>query len=391
MNVHLIPNMKPTVVKHCRGCLVLLLACTCALSSGTGWAQQRGAGTGTATRSRSSTSGSYPTSTEAGQATVSYDPETRKLIVVTDDETAQNISQVVSNLDRPAPQVLIKVVFLEVTYTKGIDLGVDGSFQKNMGNNTTGTVGQAFSGLSGLSGIPSTAGGLYSLAGTDYTVTLHALALAGKLEVLSRPSILARNNQQATITVGQSVPLITGTTYTQYGQPINSISYTSVGIILQVTPFITSDGLVEMVVSPQISNLSDQTVNISTGTNAVGAPVINTRSADTVVVTPDGQTVVIGGLMQKLKTETISKIPVLGDIPLLGAAFRRKVSSDAKTELLIFLTPRIVKYPRELAALSAQERANTQIAPKAFPESELNRYLDTLPEKGSVPAQKTGK
>jgi type II secretion system protein D len=384
--------MKRTFPNRSGG-LALLLACAWALIyPGSAWAQQRGGGAGTTSRARtSSTSGSYPTSTEAGQATVSYDPETRKLIVVTDDETAQNISQVVSNLDRPAPQVLIKVVFLEVTYTKGLDLGVEGSFQKNMGNNTTGSVSQAFSALPGLTGIPGTQGGLYSLAGSDYNVMIHAMAQAGKLEVLSRPSILARNNQQATITVGQSVPLITGTTYTQYGQPINSISYTSVGIILQVTPFITSDGLVEMVVSPQISNLSDQTVNISTGTNAVGAPVINTRSADTVVVTPDGETVVIGGLMQKLKTETVSKIPFLGDLPILGPAFRRKVSSDAKTELLIFLTPRIVKYPRELVAMAARERANTQIAPKAFPESELNRYLDTLPEKGSVPSGKSPK
>jgi type II secretion system protein D len=379
--------MNLTLLQRPSRWLGLLLVLASAASLEVARAQQRGATANRATTRSSSTSGNYPGSTEAGQATVSYDPETRKLIVVTDDETAQNISQVVSNLDRPAPQVLIKVVFLEVTYSKGIDIGVDGSFQKNMGNSTTGSVGQAFSALSGLTGIPGTQGGIYSLAGQDYTVTLHAMAQAGKLEVLSRPSILARNNQQATITVGQSVPLITGTTYTQYGQPINSISYTSVGIILQVTPFITSDGLVEMVVSPQISNLSDQTVNISTGTNAVGAPVINTRSADTVVVTPDGETVVIGGLMQKLKTETISKIPFLGDIPLLGAAFRRKVSTDAKTELMIFLTPRIVKYPRELAALGAKERANMQIVPKAFPESELNRYLDTLPEKGKVPPQ----
>jgi len=391
MNLRLTPPMNPTVLNRYSRELLLLLACAWSMSIEVAWAQQRGTGASTTSRARSSSSATYPTSTEAGQATVSYDPETRKLIVVTDDETAQNISQVVSNLDRPAPQVLIKVVFLEVTYTKGLDLGVDGSFQKDMGNNTTGSVSQAFSALSGLAGIPGTQGGLYSLAGTDYTVTLHAMAQAGKLEVLSRPSILARNNQQATITVGQSVPLITGTTYTQFGQPINSISYTSVGIILQVTPFITSDGLVEMVVSPQISNLSDQTVNISTGTNAVGAPVINTRSADTVVITPDGQTVVIGGLMQKLKTESISKIPFLGDLPLLGAAFRRKVSSDAKTELMIFLTPHIVRYPRELVALGAKERANMQITPKAFPESELNRYLDTLPEKGSLPPEKTRK
>ena len=220
------------------------------------------------------------------------------------------------------------------------------------------------------------------------------MAQAGKLEVLSRPTILARNNQQAVITVGQEVPLVSNVSFTQYGQPINSYDYQSVGIILRVTPFITSDGMVEMVVAPEISNLSDQTVSVI-GTNGLassgGMPIINTRSADTVVVTPDGQTVVIGGLMQKIKTETISKIPVLGDIPLLGAAFRRKVSNDVKTELLIFLTPQIVEYPRQLAALTAQERANLRVAPKAFPDAELNRYLDTLPEKDSLPPEKRRK
>jgi len=385
--------MKHTVVnRYWRG-LSLLLACGCALSTQLTWAQQQIQRSTTRARSSSTSSGNYPSSTEAGQATVSYDPETRKLIVITDDETALNISQVVSNLNRPAPQVLIKVVFLEVTYSKGLDLGVDGSFTKDTGNGTSASVLQAFSGMSGLKGVPASQGGLYSLAGTDYTVTLHAMAQAGKLEVLSRPTILARNNQQATITVGQRVPLVSGVTYSQFGQPIDSYEYRDVGIILRVTPFITSDGMVEMVVAPEISNVSDQTVSI-TGTNAnavasAGMPVINTRSADTVVLTPDGQTVVIGGLMQKQRTETINKIPVLGDIPLLGAVFRRKVSSDTKTELMIFLTPQIVQYPRQLAALTAQERANLQVAPKAFPDSELNRYLDTLPEKDSLPPKKS--
>ena len=386
--------MKHTVVNRCWRGLSLLLACGCALSTQLTWAQQQIQRSTTRARSSSTSSGNYPSSTEAGQATVSYDPETRKLIVITDDETALNISQVVSNLNRPAPQVLIKVVFLEVTYSKGLDLGVDGSFTKDTGNGTSASVLQAFSGMSGLSGVPGSQGGLYSLAGTDYTVTLHAMAQAGKLEVLSRPTILARNNQQAVITVGQQVPLITGVSYTQFGQPINSYSYQDVGIILRVTPFITSDGMVEMVVAPEISNVADQTVSISAGTNGVGGaglPIINTRSADTVVVTPDGQTVVIGGLMQKLKTETISKIPLLGDIPLLGALFRRKVSNDTKTELLIFLTPQIVQYPRQMAAITAQERANLEIAPKEVSESELNRYLDTLPEKDSLPPKKTRK
>ncbi|MCS7090228.1 MAG: hypothetical protein RMN51_03615 [Verrucomicrobiota bacterium] len=323
--------------------------------------------------------GSYPSPTSVGEALVTSDPQSRRLIVVTDDETAQAISQVVSNLDRPKPQVLIKVTFLEATYRDGLDFGIAGSRNRNIGRNTTMTVEQAFRALTGG---PTSGAFNFGLLGSDWEVTLRAIAENGKLEVLSRPTILARNNQQATIVVGQQVPLITATRYDNFGNQINSITYENVGIILRVTPFITSDDMVEMIISPEISALSEQSVAIASGTNAAAAaPVINIRSADTVVVTPNGHTVVIGGLMQKSKMATQSKVPILGDIPLLGNAFKRRVESDAKTELLIFLTPYIIKYPENLAAVSDQERTGAEILPKAFNEPELFRFLDSLPVK----------
>ena len=99
------------------------------------------------------------------------------------------------------------------------------------------------------------------------------------------------------------------------------------------------------------------------------------------VVTPDAQTVIIGGLMQNQKTEAESKIPVLGDIPGLGLLFKRKVKSNTKTELIIFLTPHIVREPSLLAGLSASERGEAQLAPRAFSEEEMNRFLGNLPVK----------
>src|SRR5207247_5276508 len=143
-------------------------------------------------------------------------------------------------------------------------------------------------------------------------------------------SIIARNNQPATIAIGQSVPLTTSVRYDTLGNAISGIQYTSVGIILRVTPFITSDGMVEMILSPETSELADKSlwVPISSGTRPALAPLINSRSADTVVATPDGQTVIIGGLMEDSKSDTETKIPFLGDIPLLGNLFKRKVKSD---------------------------------------------------------------
>jgi general secretion pathway protein D len=339
----------------------------------------------TSSRSRSTTT--YPSSTAMGGATVSYDQETRKLIVITDDNTAQNIGQVITNLNRPAPQVLINVVFLEVTHRKGSDIGVEGNYRKSIDNQTTATILQQFQGLPGL----TSGNGIFNVIGSNYEATLRLLAEAGKLEVLSRPSILARNNQQATITVGQSVPLVTGVNYDSFGNQRNAIEYRDIGIILNVTPFVTSNGLVEMIVSPEISNLSDKTVNISTGTNSVGTPIINQRSADTVVVTPDGQTVIIGGLMQTTKKESQSKIPVLGDIPILGWAFRRTVTDNEKTELLIFLTPHVVKENTQLASMTRNARTDTEVVPKAFSEEELNRFIDGVPVKEPTPPAKKKK
>src|SRR5262249_40891894 len=98
-------------------------------------------------------------------------------------------------------------------------------------------------------------GGLYQLFSQDYQVTLHAIATAGKARVLSRPSVVARNNQPATITVGQSVPLVTNVRFDNFGNAINSVIYQPVGIILRVTPFISEDNLVEMILSPETSAL----------------------------------------------------------------------------------------------------------------------------------------
>ncbi len=356
-----------------RGGLVLLLAI--AGANWPGLTQQR------STSSRSG--GNYLNATEVGEAVISSDPETRKLIVVTDDETAGYIGQIVTNLDRAAPQVLINVVFVEVTYRKGSDVGVEGSFSQQ-NNGTTSTILQQFRGLPGI----TSGDGIASFAGDDWTVTLRAIAEDGRLQVLSRPTILARNNQQAMISIGQQVPLITDVTYDNFGNQRNAIDYQDVGIILTVTPFITSEDLIEMIVSPEISQLSDEQVPIAvTGTNSIGYPIINRRAADTVVVTPDGHTVVIGGLMQDTKTETVSKVPVLGDLPLLGAAFRRKVKEDTKTELLIFLTPRIIKHPRDLIAMAQKDRSDSVLLPKAYSQEDLDRVFDGLPPKGAPPTK----
>jgi len=428
--------MRNEIIRRC--CFVLLIGYGCWATVGQLWGQQgrstssRTSSRGTASRStaarapsasrsagatRARTGGTGAYGPGIGEALVTSDPGTRRIMVVTDDETAQYISQVISNLDRPKPQVLIKVVFLELTHNNSSDVGVEGSWHRNFGgswltglNRTNFTVVGSGpdnkivpSGIVPLStnatmlgstyglgsAIPSGAG-FYQILGEDYQVTLRAIAQAGKLELLSRPSILARNNQQATISLGQQVPLVTNTRFDTFGNQINTVSYQSVGIILRVTPFITGDGLVEMIVTPEISSLAARTewVPVSSGQGGqTAAPVINSRSADTVVVVPDGQTVVIGGLMQSQKEEGESKIPVLGDIPVLGNLFKSKHKGTVKTELIIFLTPKIVEEPRQLASMTSAEKANSP-AVQSMMERDLSQFLDSLPVKGEMPPKK---
>ena len=305
-----------------------------------------------------------------GDAIIQYDAETDSIIVITDERTSSEIERVIGTLDQPVPQVLIKVLFLEVTHTNGLDLGVDGTLGIGSGGEEQDELLTDF-GIDAASG-----GGIYRLVDSDLRVTLRALATQGKLEVLSRPAVLARNNETATITIGQEVPFIRNSRITDDGQTINTIEYDDIGIILEVTPHIGAGGLVEMEVIPEISTLTAETVPIS---NTVDAPVIAKRSAQTRVAVMDGKTVVIGGLMEDQTTQSVEKVPILGSIPVLGFFFRRTIDSKSKTELLIFLTPYVVRQSEDLDALTMAEQNRTELAPEILDESRRIKFLDERP------------
>jgi general secretion pathway protein D len=309
-----------------------------------------------------------------GDAVIEYDPETGSLIIITDEETNAHIGQIIEALDKPVPQVLIKVLFLEVTHNDDLDVGVDAFFQDVQTFDDSERVDESI--LETAFGVAAeTRGGFYRLLEDDLNVTIRALGEVGKLEILSRPSILTRNNQEATITVGQEVPFIRNSRVTTDGQTINTVEYEDIGIILTVTPHISPDRVVEMEVIPEISTLTGETIQIS---ETVNAPVFAKRSAETGVVVPDGKTVVIGGLMEDSETTTVRKVPLLGDIPFLGALFRRKITSETKTELLIFLTPHVVTDATELQQRSITEKNAAELAPKVFSADQMSRYVDNI-------------
>ncbi|MDP6735714.1 MAG: hypothetical protein QF732_04370 [Nitrospinaceae bacterium] len=320
----------------------------------------------------------YFNNTMLGDALIEFDVETRSVIVIADEETNLQISELIKELDKPKSQVLIKVAFVELTHNDNSNLGIDAIFNGSIGGGEGNaiTAGTAFD----LGG----SGGLMQLNYDDVSVSVNALAEEGKVEILSRPSILTRNNREALISVGSLVPFMqTGNVNSVTGVQIPQYEYEPIGISLRVTPYITPHGLVELSLFPEISETTGDKIEVSEG---LQLPVFATRSAQTVVVTPNGKTVIIGGLMQDNKVESVRKVPLLGDIPILGSLFRHKEMKDTKTELLIFLTPFIVQNPNDLVSLTKQERSGSTVKTDTESGKRLDKFLNTDTERKFIEA-----
>ncbi len=303
------------------------------------------------------------------QTYIEADSDTNSLVILTSSKNYDKIRPVIEELDKPVPQVLIKVLIAELTVTNDFDLGMEFSTTRTRNSGDNYTIGSEL--------IPDTDGtGLNAnmLIG-DFAGRILALQQEGKLNILSRPYILTSNNQTASITVGNSVPFITDSNYTETGQTVNTIEYQDVGIMLQVTPYINPNGLVIMDVAPEISAISDATIDFG---NGVKSTIFSKRSSSSKVAVKNGQTVVIGGLMQDDESETIDKVPVLGDIPLLGLLFQRKTTSKGKTELLIFLTPQVAEDADILQGVSDFEKGKSKLLRESEPDSLLNQHIENM-------------
>jgi general secretion pathway protein D len=350
-------------------------------SSGLGSTGRSASGFGTSGRgtARISPTSAAAASDLAGQVYVVADEDTNSLLVTADSKHFERIKAIIADLDRPVPQVLIKVLIAEVTHDNSLDLGAEFS-ALNM--NAAGTKGQKYG--TDFSVAAKKDGIVLRVIQNEFTATLRALATVGKVDVLSRPYILTSDNQQATIMVGQEVPFVTRSQLTESSQTINTIEYDDIGIILTVTPHINPDGLVIMDVYPEISALlKDTTVDIS---ETVKAPVFTRRAAQSRVAIRDGQTIVIGGLMEDRLTDTVNKVPVLGDLPWIGALFRRTTTSKTKTELLIFLTPHVAKVPEDLKGMSVDEQAGSKVIGKAVEPGAFDDHMKGMERGAAAPA-----
>jgi type IV pilus secretin PilQ/predicted competence protein len=295
------------------------------------------------------------------------DIKTNTLIVTDSLEGQMSTENLISQMDQRPRQVLIEAKLIEVSADAGLNYGVQWDYQGVQTGKMGGQQGTSLFGTTTspkkaaspilapldqnpniIEGVGAAARGTgVNLANTAFgaltfgritnnfilNATLTAAATEGKAKVLSEPKIATLNNQAATINVTTQIPYNTTTVTPQGGQSI-SVTYVVTGINLSVTPSINADGRITLDITPDVSQPGAFTPG--------AAPPVDTRKAHTTVIVRDGETIVIGGLISDAFRDSISKVPLLGDIPILGWLFKKKTKTRVRVELLIFVTTRIL-------------------------------------------------
>lgn len=207
-------------------------------------------------------------------------------------------------------------------------------------------------GVGRISPTSNVGGFVFSAASESFNLLIRALKVQSRLDIMARPQIMTLDGQTAFINVGQEIPIVTSTTATATGFVQSNIDRRQVGVLLQVTPKIMPDGRVLMRVIPEISSVVPQPVNLGNG--QVGT-ALNLQRIETTVSAYDGETVALGGLITTRASKQENKIPWLGDLPGVGAAFRFRTHQKAKVELLIIMTPHVVRNRAEAERILAEE------------------------------------
>ncbi len=297
-----------------------------------------------------------------------------KVLIVTDTPAVLDlVSSVVAQLDVLPKQVLIEARFMEVSRDRLKDLGVDYAtgasgastaavettpLDKHDGNVVSAIGGQVLGSLATPAAFTARSSAISAtnpfntglslafskLTGTEFQVLVHALEEDVHTNTLSAPSIMTLDNQEANLLVGTQFPILTtsvaGTTSTT---TVSSLDYyQDIGVQLRVVPQISGDDHINMIVHPAVTSISERiTAQGTGGVTAAVYPVLSTREAETQILVKNGETIMIGGMLQDVNTKGHHKVPILGDIPLIGLAFRRQTDDVGKTDLLIFITTRI--------------------------------------------------
>ena len=312
--------------------------------------------------------------TISADVVVSPDKATNSLVIRSSPQEYRELLRIIEKLDIQRSMVYVEGLVMEVATDKALRLGVEwhaGNDFDNQssfwfGGNTAGnagTLGSIFSGLQSSTPTFALPGGLalgvigrqLSYGGItfpSYSALINAIRTDTDFNILSTPQILTTDNEEAEVRVAQNIPFQTrldqGTDITS--RAISTFEYKDVGVSLKVTPQINQDRFVRMQIEQEVrSVVRDSTVD-SSG-NVILAPVTNVRSAKTTVIVKDGETVVLGGLIQDIERGDETRVPCLGNIPVIGWAFRNTSQKREKINLLVFLTPHIIENTEEARAL----------------------------------------
>lgn len=274
------------------------------------------------------------------------DESTNALVISAPDEQMRSLKSVVHRLDIRRAQVHIEAIIAEVNYTKDQELGVEwhskqlsdgvsaNTFTNNLGDFITNSAKTMSVGY---------------MVGSELRALLAAFAKDNNVNILSTPSLVTMDNEEASMIVGQNIGILSGsfTTATSgANNPFQTVQRQDVGIKLNVTPQINEGNAIKLKVKQEVSSVDQTTTSSPSGVS------IDKREIDTSVLVDDGKVLVLGGLMQDSVQETITKVPLLGDIPFLGRLFQDTNSAVTKKNLMVFLRPEIMRDPEKAAQLT---------------------------------------
>ncbi|MEO2066336.1 MAG: type II secretion system secretin GspD [Desulfurobacteriaceae bacterium] len=286
-----------------------------------------------------------------GAVKIVADKSSNSLIVLSKPEDFAVIKEIIKSIDVKRPQVFVEVQIVEMSMDKLLQMGIEWKFLSRGEHVPFG--GSLYGNLPLQPGYPSASPGLLlGIAkwrdGTpDIGLLLNAYAKEGGVNVIATPQILTLDNEEAEINISKVIPYSTGLKYDANNNPVISYDYKDVGIVLKITPHITASGEVRLKVYEKVEDVvgyanADQT-----------APITSKRETKTTVDVKNGQTLVIGGLIKKKKLTTVERVPVLGSIPVVGNLFKKTGHQIEKTNLLVFITPKVVRNVQEENSLTS--------------------------------------
>lgn len=274
------------------------------------------------------------------------------LLILATPREYRVIEAALAKLDIPPLQVMIEAVVAEVTLTDELKYGVQWLFQPGaqsftLSQASTGAVAGSFPGFSAV-----------LRQGADIRAVLNMLSSVTTVNVVSSPKLMVMNNQTATLQVGDQVPISTqsAVSTSSAGAPVvSTIQYRDTGVILKVTPRVNEGGLVAMDITQEVSDVT------STTTSKLDSPTIQQRKVSSSVSVTTGETIAMGGLIRDRRTNGSSGIPLLKDVPLMGNLFKSTTEATTRTELLVLITPQVVRSPTDIRRVTQELRERLRI------------------------------